>query len=188
VGLRDCHIHSVVHKSRRRPDHRVVSNARSRESTPPLVEPEPSLEELRSAVLPASPVVPVARPSLAEGGTDQAPKRRRNGLAKFRAVEPEVCAGLRAGRTLVAIYAETHSRLGMSYAQFARYASSLRVGAKKDPSLSVVPFRRSETPPGRSTGSAASRPGPARGEPENAIPTLNVDRFATQALANEDLI
>lgn len=114
--------------------------------------------------------------------------KRRNGLAAFRAVEPEVRAALGAGWTLVAIYTEKRSRLGMSYAQFARYAQPLRAAAKanRSPALAIAPrveapYRASASPAARSTT------GPPRGRPEDAVPTLNIDGFATQALKDEDL-
>lgn len=53
-------------------------------------------------------------------------RKRRNGLAAFRAVELEVHAALSAGRTVLSIYEEKRDRLAMSYAQFARYAQRVR--------------------------------------------------------------
>lgn len=115
-------------------------------------------------------------------------RKRRNGLAAFRAVEAEVTAALGAGRTLVDIYEEKQARLGMSYAQFARYAQPLRKVIK----LQVAALRvTTAAPPLRQApedrGPASARTGPPRGRPEDAVPTLNMDGFATQVLKNKDL-
>lgn len=114
--------------------------------------------------------------------------RRRNGLAAFRAVEPEVRAALSAGWTLVAIYAEKRSRLGMSYAQFARYAQPLRAAARAPSVKAPVPAPAAPRPQAPVAASPATRSaGPPKGRPEDAVPTLNMDGFATQVLKNEDL-
>ncbi len=116
-------------------------------------------------------------------------RNRRNGLAAFRAVELEVRAALGAGWTLVAIYEEKQARLGMSYAQFARYAQPLRRALRTQEAargahvpaavpLSSVTERK---PP------AAMGPGPPKGRPEDAAPTLDMDGFAAQTLRNRDL-
>lgn len=116
--------------------------------------------------------------------------KRRNGLAAFRAVEPEVRAALSAGWTLLAIYEEKRSRLGMSYAQFARYAKPLRTIAKAErvaEQVAAAQPRVQSKAPSRSQVAAGIRTGPPKGRPEDAVPTLNMDGFATQVLKNKDL-
>ena len=117
-------------------------------------------------------------------------RRRRNGFAAFRAVELEVRAALVAGRTILSIYEEKRGRLAMSYAQFARYVGRLRgaLEVHSPASLAIsgaaslrsapVPRRRAPVPAG---------PGPPKGRPEDAVPTVDMDRFAAQALKNKDL-
>ena len=116
-------------------------------------------------------------------------RKRRNGLAAFRAVELEVHAALNAGRTVLAIYEEKRDRLEMSYAQFARYAQPLRRAlraqgptARATPgvSLALRPVAERRPPPAVGTG-------PPKGRPEDAVPTLDMDGFAAQALKNKDL-
>ncbi|HEY6005590.1 MAG TPA: TraK family protein [Anaeromyxobacter sp.] len=118
-----------------------------------------------------------------------ADRKRRNGLAAFRAVELEVHAALSAGRTVLAIYEEKRDRLAMSYAQFARYAQPLRKALKAQApatralpgaSLGLGPVADRRTPPAVGTG-------PPRGRPEDAVPTLDMDGFAAQALKKKDL-
>jgi len=113
--------------------------------------------------------------------------RRRNGLAAFRAVEFEVQAALRAGRTLRAIYDEKRERLGLSYVQFTRYARPLRLALRTSGPLSITlapavprPLPGPRPPPAAGTG-------PPRGRPEDAVPTLDMDGFATKALTKKDL-
>lgn len=103
-------------------------------------------------------------------------RRRRNGLAAFRAVEVDVQAALTAGRTLVAIYGENRERLGISYAQFARYVERIR----RSDSASA-PER---SPRGRKSPPVVGT-GPPRGRP--IVRTLDVDCFAAQALKKKDL-
>jgi hypothetical protein len=112
-------------------------------------------------------------------------RKRRNGLAAFRAVETEVAAALGAGRTLVDIYEEKQVRLAMSYAQFARYAQPIRKALREGgaaprwvaaPTPSAIPC---PSPAG------APRKTPLRGRPEDAIPTLNLDRLATEVLTKK---
>ena len=116
-------------------------------------------------------------------------RKRRNGLAAFRAVELEVHAALSAGRTVLAIYEEKRDRLAMSYAQFARYAQPLRTAlraqrptprATPGVSLGLRPVVERRPPPAVGTG-------PPKGRPEDAVPTLDMDGFAAQALKNKDL-
>jgi len=116
-------------------------------------------------------------------------RKRRNGLAAFRAVELEVQAALAAGRTVLAIYEEKRDRLAMSYAQFARYAQPLRRALKAQApaaralpfaSPSIRPVAERRTPPAVGTG-------PPKGRPEDAVPTLDMDGFAAQALKKKDL-
>jgi len=116
-----------------------------------------------------------------------ASRKRRNGLAAFRAVELEVHAALSAGRTVLAIYEEKRDRLAMSYAQFARYAQPLRQALKAQSpavrvlpgaSLAVRPVAERRTPPAVGTG-------PPKGRPEDAVPTLDMDGFAAQALKKD---
>ncbi len=112
-------------------------------------------------------------------------------LAAFRAVELEVHAALAAGRTVLSIYEEKRDRLAMSYAQFARYARRLRkaldaqspatralASASLGPCPRPVAERR--TPLAKGTG-------PPKGRPEDAVPTLDMDGFAAQALNKKDL-
>jgi hypothetical protein len=114
--------------------------------------------------------------------------KRRNGLAAFRAVEAEVVAALGAGRTVRAIYEEKQARLAMSYAQFARYAQPLRKAIKSQTAAlrvatAVPPLRQALEH--REAASARTRP--PKGRPEDAVPTLDMDGFATRVLKNEDL-
>ncbi len=115
--------------------------------------------------------------------------KRRNGLAAFRAVEDEVHAALSAGRTVLAIYEKNRDRLAMSYAQFARYAQPLRRALKAQPPAaralpavppSIRPVAERRTPPAVGTG-------PPKGRPEDAVPSLDMDGFAAQALKKKDL-
>lgn len=116
-------------------------------------------------------------------------RKRRNGLAAFRAVELEVHAALSAGRTVLAIYEEKRDRLAMSYAQFARYVQPLRKAlrapgptafAMSAGPLALRPVAERRSPPAVGTG-------PPKGRPEDAVPTLDMDGFAAQALKNKDL-
>jgi hypothetical protein len=116
-------------------------------------------------------------------------RKRRNGLAAFRAVELEVHAALIAGRTVLSIYEEKRGRLAMSYAQFARYVQPLRQALKAQSpaarvlpggSVAVRPVAERRTPPAVETG-------PPKGRPEDAVPTLDMDGFAAQALKKNDL-
>lgn len=116
-------------------------------------------------------------------------RKRRNGLAAFRAVELEVQAALSAGWTVLAIYEEKRDRLAMSYAQFARYAQPLRKALRAQaPAARVLaaampgirPVAERRTPPAVGTG-------PPKGRPEDAVPTLDMDGFAAQALKKKDL-
>lgn len=117
------------------------------------------------------------------------PRRRRNGLAAFRAVELEVQAALRAGLTVLAIYEEKHERLGMSYAQFARYVQPLRKALRGQGPLPFVttPVPAELRPLSGPRPRLAAGPGPPRGRPEDAVPTLDMDGFATKALTKKDL-
>jgi hypothetical protein len=119
----------------------------------------------------------------------RANRKRRDGLAAFRAVELEVHAALSAGRTVLAIYEEKRDRLGISYAQFARYAQPLRkalVARRVAPRATVGPtavlthVAERRPPPAVGTG-------PPKGRPEDAVPTLDMDGFAAQALNKKDL-
>ena len=125
----------------------------------------------------------MSSPSRASG------RKRRNGLAAFRAVELEVQAALAAGWTVLAIYEKKRDRLAMSYAQFARYAQPLRRALKVQApaaralpvaSPSIRPVAERRTPPAVGTG-------PPKGRPEDAVPTLDMDGFAAQALKKKDL-
>jgi hypothetical protein len=116
-------------------------------------------------------------------------RKRRNGLAAFRAFELEVHAALSAGRTVLAIYEEKRDRVAMSYAQFARYARPLRQALKAQSpaerllpgaSPAVRPVAERRSPPAVGTG-------PPKGRPEDAVPTLDMDGFAAQALKKKDL-
>jgi hypothetical protein len=114
-------------------------------------------------------------------------RKRRNGLAAFRAVETEVAAALAAGQTVLAIFEEKRARLAMSYSQFARYAQPIRKALREGgaaprwvaaPTPSAIPGHSPAT---------AHRKTPPKGRPEDAVPTLNMDGFATQVLKNKDL-
>lgn len=113
------------------------------------------------------------------------PRRRRNGLAAFRAVEAEVAAALAAGRTVLAIFEEKRARLAMSYSQFARYTQPIREAVRqgRSPSLAVPAPTPSAIP--RPSPAGAPRKTPLRGRPEDAIPTLNLDDLATDVLARK---
>ena len=116
-------------------------------------------------------------------------RKRRNGLAAFRAVELEVQAALAAGRTVLAIYEEKRDRLAMSYAQFARYAQPLRMALKaRVPAMRALPAAPpSLRPVAERRTPAAVGTGPPKGRPEDAVPTLDMDGFAAQALNKKDL-
>lgn len=123
------------------------------------------------------------------GATTYPERKRRNGLAAFRALEPEVRAALTAGRTLVDIYAEKRARLAMSYSQFARYAQPFRKDCRAALRPAPTPIGVPRTQPqaiARAPPTSGGE-GPPRGRPEEAVPTLNMDRFATRALNDEDL-
>jgi hypothetical protein len=116
-------------------------------------------------------------------------RRRRNGLAAFRAVEPEVRSALKAGWTLVAIYEQLQARLALSYAQFARYAQPLRRASRAAAGSVQAPAaarRRTEAAPTPALALLRGA-GPPRGRPEEVVPTLDMDGFAAKALRNEDL-
>ena len=113
-------------------------------------------------------------------------RKRRNGLAAFRALELEVEAALAQGRTVLSIYEEKRDRLAMSYAQFARYAQPLRRALKCAPNprpasagFLPLPVLRRRSNPGLG--------GPPRGRPEDAMPALDMDTFAAQVLSKRDL-
>jgi hypothetical protein len=117
------------------------------------------------------------------------PRKRRNGLAAFRAVELEVHAALTAGRTVLSIYEEKRDRLAMSYAQFARYALRLRRALQAQPpatralsgaAVGLCPVAERRTPLAVGTG-------PPKGRPEDAVPTLDMDGFAARTLNKKDL-
>jgi Family of unknown function (DUF5338) len=113
-------------------------------------------------------------------------RKRRNGLAAFRAVEPDVREALSAGRTLVAIYEELAPRLGLSYEQFTRYArpfravTTMRTRTAREAARTFPPIPAG----GREQ---APTTGPPKGRPEDAVPKLDMDGFATKALNNKDL-
>jgi beta-phosphoglucomutase-like phosphatase (HAD superfamily) len=117
-------------------------------------------------------------------------RKRRNGLAAFRSVELEVHAALAAGQTVLSIYEEKRDRLAMSYAQFARYVQRLR---KEQLDAAPLPARFQPGAPNRLRAVAERRTppavgtGPPRGRPEDAVPNLDMDGFATQALNKKDL-
>ena len=115
-------------------------------------------------------------------------RKRRNGLAAFRAVEAEVRSALDAGWTVVAVYEAQQQRLAISYAQFARYAQPLRRASRSATAASRTcrpgdGVRLAMTGGTSSTGAG----GPPRGRPEEAVPTLDMDGFAAKTLNNEDL-
>lgn len=113
-------------------------------------------------------------------------RRRRNGLAAFRAVESEVIAALAAGRTVLAIFEEKQPRLAMSYSQFARYVQPIREAVRQGRSAPLtVPAPTPSAIPCPSPA-GAPRKTPLRGRPEDAIPTLNLDRLATDVLSKKN--
>lgn len=134
-----------------------------------------------------SPHPPAGREARRDPDGPGAPKRR-NGYAAFRAIEADVRAALDAGWTLVAIYEVRRDQLAISYAQFARYVQRLRRVARS-PGLLVARSageqRRLTTSPQRTRTDLGT--GPPKGRPEEAIPTLDMDGFAEQALRNKDL-
>ena len=118
-------------------------------------------------------------------------RRRRNGLAAFLAIEAEVRAALLAGFTLISIWEEKRIRLGMSYAQFARYAGPLRAELKGQRSTArgASQWRSATTtPPRAEPGQPREGREPLRGQPELAMPSVNVDTFAADALNKQNLI
>jgi hypothetical protein len=124
-------------------------------------------------------------------GTSTPWRRRRTGRAAFRAIEREVRAALCAGRTLIAIYDEKQSQLGMSYAQFARYAQPFREALMAGHAPAVTPRKIIESTPAvmseQKQLELTRTDGPLKGRPEEAVPTLDMDGFAAKALKNEDL-
>jgi hypothetical protein len=115
-------------------------------------------------------------------------RKRRNGLAAFRAVEEEVRAALIAGFTLVSVWEEKRLRLGISYAQFARYAAPLRAelrGQRANPRSALQTVDASSQ---RLRAEPQERREPLRGRPELNMPSLSVDSFAADALNKKDLI
>jgi len=122
-------------------------------------------------------------------GAPPARRTRRNGLAAFRAVELEVQAALRAGRTVLDIYEEKRDRLAMSYAQFARYAQPIRKALRARGPLphTTTPVPAQLRPPPGLRPPFAAGAGPPKGRPEDAVPTLDMDGFATKALTKKDL-
>jgi len=118
-------------------------------------------------------------------------RKRRNGLAAFRAVEAEVRSALDAGWTVVAVYEAQQQRLAISYAQFARYAQPLRRASRSASAATRTRrsgdgVRHDELAMARATSSTGGGE-PPRGRPEEAVPTLDMDGFAAKALSNEDL-
>jgi hypothetical protein len=116
-------------------------------------------------------------------------RKRRNGLAAFRAVELEVQAAFAAGRTALAIYEEKRDRLAMSYAQFARYAQRLRkaLDAQSPATRVIANVSLGRRPVAERRIPLAVGTGPPKGRPEDAVPTLDMDGFAAQALNKKDL-
>jgi hypothetical protein len=113
-------------------------------------------------------------------------RKRRNGLAAFRAVESEVVAALAAGRTVLAIFEEKQPRLAMSYSQFARYVQPFRKAVRNGRSVPLaVPAPTPSAIPCPSPADGQRRT-PLRGRPEDAIPTLNLDRLATDVLSKKN--
>jgi hypothetical protein len=121
--------------------------------------------------------------------TGDAARRRRDGLASFRAVEADVRRALEAGATLVRVYEQFYERLGMSYSQFARYAGPLRNAERATragvrSALTAVAGRNAQAArPGPD-----DRSGPPRGRPEVVVPAIDLDNFAARTLKNNDLI
>jgi len=119
---------------------------------------------------------------------EAAGRKRRNGLAAFRAVEAEVRSALDAGWTVIAVYEAQQQKLAMSYAQFARYAQPLR-RASRSATAAPRTCRLGDGVRLAMTGSTSSigTGGPPKGRPEEAVPTLDLDGFAAKTLNNEDL-
>ena len=114
------------------------------------------------------------------------PRKRRNGLAAFRAVESEVVAALAAGRTVLATFEEMQAGLGMSYSQFARYVQPIRKAVRNGRAVPLaVPAPTSSASPCPSPA-ASQRRTPLRGRPEDAIPTLDLSRLATDVLTKKN--
>ncbi|MGB8932394.1 MAG: TraK family protein [Anaeromyxobacteraceae bacterium] len=108
-------------------------------------------------------------------------RKRRNGLAAFRAVESEVVAALAAGRTVLAIFEEMQAGLGMSYSQFARYVQPIRKAVRSGRSVPLaVPAPTPSATPCPSPADGHRRT-PLRGRPEDASATVNrdLDRYAS---------
>lgn len=93
---------------------------------------------------------------------------------------------LQRGRTVRSVYEEMKPRFPAGYAQFAKYVQR-----------SVAPTEVRKTAAGQASCAGrsvaapqiplTSRTGPPKGRPEDAIPTVDMDRFAAQALKNKDL-
>lgn len=107
--------------------------------------------------------------------------KRRDGLARFRAVEGEIRAGLVAGKTLLAIWEEHEQHLAMSYSQFARYVQRMKAGSEMRQRAST-PARGPATRMKEVNSKRSSRDGP--GEPPQR---LNLDDLAARALRDDDL-
>jgi hypothetical protein len=116
-------------------------------------------------------------------------RKRRNGLAAFRAVEAEVRAALLAGFTLISVWEEKRVRLGISYAQFARYAAPLRAELKGQSANPRSALQTADASSQRLRAKPQERREPLRGRPELSIPNVNVDTFAADSLkTKQDLI
>lgn len=107
--------------------------------------------------------------------------RRRDGLARFRAVEGEIRAGLVAGKTLLAIWGEREQHLAMSYSQFARYVQRMKTGSGVR-QFASTPARGPAPGMTEVNSKRSSRDGP--GEPSQR---LNLDDLAARALRDDDL-
>ncbi len=117
----------------------------------------------------------------------------------FRVIAPRVAEALRAGRSVLSVYEEMKPHFPGCYSRFAHYVqrAAMRTMVRdsavslpaQSPARHAVPAATAFA--GRSVGGPpiplTSGSGPPTGRPEDAVPTIDMDRFAAQALKNEDL-
>jgi hypothetical protein len=122
-------------------------------------------------------------------GIHRPTRKRRNGRAAFRAVEGAVSTGILAGRTVVAIYEEMRSRIEMSYSQFARYVQKLRktLDQKSSPIQISGPLHHDCGSAHKGLAASLSRPKQLDQKANDVIRKIDMDRFATRAVDDNDL-
>lgn len=109
-------------------------------------------------------------------------RKRRNGRARFKAMEGPVREALMAGWTVVAVWDAHGSRLSMSYAQFARYVQRMKDGTAKGSRGLGAHVSLKATPQARTMSGPELR----RDGPEPARRRLNIDGIAVKGLNEEE--